>query len=409
MIKINGEFMSRMISRVFVRTSLIVVAVFGLSIGPMQLAEAQTPTSAMPVVVTGLSGRVIKGLYELYKKALNEIYNKALHTYKDLIYETDWQIPPTAANNMNRKTAEENAGEAVKKDSANEVVNDFAGIRARTEQQIDLLAKLAGDDVISGDQKGGIFSKPPANLKKRNQQAMKGNAMFDVESLLGQDTYKNTEEINNAKDFLDQVKGYASPPPVIRLAPKFDVPIADPQDPSKDVVTIGSKKPLSIKEIKKLYDTLQTEPDYQEYKRTYRGIVAARSIYLDNLRHSFQKRIAQVGGKSALQIRNEQTDRRLNEKYYNEMAEASPATVARETLFVLAEINSQLNAIREQNERLIIMDSISGLNQLAISNTMLDLQAKKVGGIIYCSDPKHEKEEICAGPEEDESTETLGQ
>ncbi|KPJ68077.1 MAG: hypothetical protein AMJ43_01340 [Coxiella sp. DG_40] len=401
--------MSRIILRIFSRTSLIIIAVFGLSIGPMQLAKAQAPTAGMPVTVAGLSGGVVKALYQLYKKALSEIYNKALVTYKDLIYETDWQIPPTTANNANRKTAEENASEAVKKDSADEVANDFAGIRARTEQQIGLLTKLAGDDVISGEDKGGVFSKPPANLKARNEQAMKGNAIFDVESLLGPNTYKNTEEINDAENFLDQVKSYVSPPPVIRLAPKFDVPISDPEDPSKDVVTIGGKKPLSIKDIKKLYDMLQTKPDYQEYKRTYRGIVAARSIYLDNLRHSFQKRVAQVGGKSALQIRNEQTDRRLDEKYYNEMAKASPATVARETLFVLAEINSQLNAIREQNERMIIMDSINGLNQLAVSNTMLDLQAKKVGEIIYCNDPKHEKETICTGPSENESTEALGQ
>ena len=401
--------MSRVISKIFLRTGLIVIAVFGLSIDPMQLAKAQTPTASMPVVVAGLSGQVVNALYKLYTKALSEIYNKALVTYKDLIYETDWQIPPTAANNANRKTAEGNAGEAAKKDSANEVANDFAGIRARTEQQIGLLAKLAGDDVISGEEKGGIFPKPPAGLKERNEQAMKGNALFDVESLIGPDTYKNTEEVNDAEGFLEQVKSYASPPPVIRLAPKFDVPITDPQDPSKDVVTIGSKKPLSVKDMKKLYDMLQTKLDYQDYKRTYRGVIAARSIYLDNLQHSFQKRAVQVSGKSALQIRNEQTDRRLDEKYYNEMAKASPATIARETLFVLAEINSQLNAIREQNERMVIMDSISGLNQLTISNTVLDMQAKKVGKIIYCSDPQHKKESVCAEAEKIEPTKAIEQ
>jgi hypothetical protein len=401
--------MSRVISRIFIRTSLIIITIFGLSIGPMQLAKAQTSPSSMPVVVTGFSGEVVNALYQIYKKALSEIYNKALVIYKDLIYETDWQIPPTAANNMNRKTAEGNAGEAAKKDSANEIANDFAGIRTKTEQQIGLLSKLAGDDVIDADQRGGIFSVPFTDLKDRNVQAMKGNALFDVESLVGPDTYKSAEEINNAKGFLDQVKSYASPPPVIRLAPKFDVPISDPQDPTKNVVTIGSKKPLSVKDIQKLYDMLQTKPDYQDYKRTYRGVIAARSIYLDNLQHSFQKRVSQVGDKSALQIRNEQVDRRLNEKYYNEMAKASPATIARETLFVLAEINSQLNAIREQNERMVIMNSISGLNQLAISNTVLNMQAQKVGKIIYCSDPQHKKESVCAEAEKIEPTEAIEQ
>lgn len=397
--------MSRIILRIFVKSSLIVIAVFGLSISKAQLAEAQVSPSSMPVVVTGFSGEVVNALYQIYKKALSEIYNKALVTYKDLVYETDWQIPPTAANNTNRKIAEGNAGEAAKKDSANEIVNDFAGIRTQTEQQIGLLSRLAGDDVIDANQSGGIFSIPFTDLKDRNAQAMKGNAMFDIESLVGPDTYKNTEEINNAKNFLDQIKSYVSPPPVIRLSPKFDVPISDPENPSRDVVTIGSKKPLSVKEIQKLYDMLQTKPDYQDYKRIYRSVIAARSVYLDNLQYSFQKRVAQVGKKSALQIRNEQTDRRLNGNYYNEMAKASPATIARETLFVLAEINSQLNAIREQNERIIIMDSINGLNQLASSNTMLDMKAKDVGEIIYCSDPKHEKEGICTGQNET----TLGQ
>jgi hypothetical protein len=212
---------------------------------------------------------------------------------------------------------------------------------------------------------------------------------------LGPDSYSNQNAANNAQAFLAQIESLAPPPPVIRLAPKFDVPITNPNDPDQDTATVGDKKPLSADDLKKMRDALNQDKGYRDYKTGYRGIVATRGVYLNNLLRAYQERVPQVNGKSALQIRNEHINSRLSQDYYDKMSKASPATVARETLFVLAEISSQINALQKQQDIMLTMNSINGLSQLVIGSNTVNMQAKDIGQMLYCMDPGHRKDKLC--------------
>ena len=366
----------------------VMVPVLALTVGSMQLAQADTTSG---VTISGLTSQVISALSNMYAG----LYNQALDDYKALAYEFDTQIPITVVNNNAQNTANTAVDKATQEQSAQTVKDSFAGIRAKTQEQLTLLEQPGEDDVIEGAASKSFFTGTSDAFKAENEKAKAGNAAFNIESLLGPNTYTNQKAMDDAQAFLTQLNSLAPSPTVIRLAPKFDVPIADPDDPSKDVATIGGKKALSADELKKMRDTLQEDKAYREYKRSYRGVIAARSIYLNNLLHSYQERVPQVGDKSALQIRDDKINGRLTQEYYDKMSKASPATVSRESLFVLAEISSQLNALREQQNLMIEMNSISGLNQLYLTSKMLDMQAKDIGKKIYCMDPEHEKEKIC--------------
>jgi len=383
------------------RLIVYVITAFAALISLMPLAEAQT---AMPVAVTDVQGRGQSVFVSMFKNSLGSAYNSGLKAYLALIYAPDPNLPATIDNMQNQDKANQAVAGAVQEASENAVVVAFAGVRDRTAAAAKLLDISAGDDVIQDVTDGSFFSPGVNVFDEINKAAVKNNAMFNVESLLGPDTYKDQDSEKKAISFLGQLVSYAPSPTVIRIGPIFDVPVSNPNDPTQDTISIGSDKKLTSKEIKDLQENiLQPSADYQKYKTTYRGVIAARSIYLNNLQRNYQERVPQVKGKSALELRNEQVNSRLTSDYYNQMAKATPATVARETLFVLAEINSQLNAMRNQNDRVIAMNSINGLGQMAITNTFLDMQAKNIGKLIVCNlkDYKDKYKDLCAA--------TLGQ
>ncbi len=364
-----------------------------LAIGPMQLVQAETGGGG--IIISGLSAEVIKALSNMYAN----FYNNAFENYKDLAYEFDPQIPITVVSNNSQNTANTAVDKAMQTQSSALVSSDFSGIREKTQQQLSLLTQPGEDDAIEGATSKGLFSGGGDAFKDENAKAKAGNVAFNVESLLGPDTYSDQNARNSAMVFLAQIENLAPPPPVIRLAPKFDVPITDPNNPDQDTATVGDKKPLSADDLKKMRDALSQDKEYRDYKAGYRGIIAARSLYLNNLLHAYQERVPQVNGKSALQIKNERINGRLTQDYYDKMSKASPATVARETLFVLAEISSQLNILQKQQNLMIEMNSIGGLNTLIIGSNMLNTQAKDIGQMLYCMDPSHKKDKICAAPE----------
>jgi hypothetical protein len=376
--------MNNLIRKTFTKSSLIIIALLALAVGPMKLVQADV--SGGRIVISGLSDEVIKALTNIYA----DLYNKVLKNYTDLAYEFDPQIPITVVSENAQNTANTAVDKAVQEQSAKMVSNAFSGTKKRTQAQLALLQQPAEDDAIEGAAGKGLFSRGDDAFKAENAKA----------SLLGPETYSDQTAMNNAQAFLAQVKSLAPPPPVIRLAPKFDVPITNPDDPSQDTATMGDKKALSSDQLKKMRDTLAQDKEYRDYKLSYRGVVAARSIYLNNLLRGYQERVPQVNGKSALQIRKERINGRLSQGYYDKMSKASPATVARETLFVLAEISRQLNALQKQQNLMIEMDSISGLNQLVLGSNMLNMQAKDIGQMLYCMDPGHKKEKICVSDTE---------
>ncbi|MCK4608585.1 MAG: hypothetical protein KAT71_03810 [Gammaproteobacteria bacterium] len=376
--------------------SFFLIATCTFGIGSTAFAATINGSGNIPVSVTGISDPVAQALANTFESSLINFYNQALEQYRDLMLETDNQIPATIEANDNQKTANEAMAKAIASDSDKAIQVAFGGVQAKDNASNTLFDLPAGDDVVTDNAKSsGLFFSSNDSFKDDNEEAAAGNAFFNNESLLGPETYSDKTDKQNALGYMAQLANFAPPPTVIRLGATFQVPIIDPKNPENKYATVGDKNPLSTSDIKNMQETLDQDPTYRSYKNLYRGLIAARSIYINNLSRSYQARVPQVDNKSAKQIRDERANRRLGQDYYKEMSTASPATVQRETLFVLADINSQLNAIRNQNERIIIMNSISGINQLTLGGTILNAQAQHIGKKVYCMDPEHKDDKVC--------------
>jgi hypothetical protein len=367
--------MKKIINKIFVKVRAIMVLVSILAIIPMQSAQA----SETDVVNTIIS-----------------VYNSILGVYADMVYQFDSQIAISMANNQSIIDFNSNVADELRKSVDVETFNAFAGIQAQNKKDIVSASIKAGDDVDINYANTGIFGVADDLIRQaKDIESQKNNALFNVEYLIGVDVYKDSAAKNNAIAYLEQTKSIAPPPPVIRLGATFDVPIVNSSDPKQKTATVGQKTPLSAKELDTLRKDLQNDQEYRNYKKSYRTLVAVRNMFLDNLQYSYQARLPQSNGKSLEQTRNEQVESRLTSEYYQNMSNATPGMVNREILFVLSEINNQLNEMRRQNERLIIMESVNSLNQIAQSSAVLTNTSQKIGLLIYCKVPANQNDSLC--------------
>ena len=141
---------------------------------------------------------------------------------------------------------------------------------------------------------------------------------------------------------------------------------------------------------------LQNRPEYQSYLVNNRSMMAALSVPLSNLYYIYLERLnltdqnnnknlvakhfRQMKGvdikalsanniHSLLELQNYIADHRANDpKWRKKILSSSPAAVQRETLFVLAEVESQLQRLHSDNERLLAVLSAAQLQMASIGN-----------------------------------------
>lgn len=366
--------MKKIIKKFTNKISAALIITSTLAITPIQSAKAAEISDLINTVIS--------------------VYNNMLAVYADAAYQFDPQID--IAMNNNKDILNTNINSAMKDYVDLETSNAFAGIRAQNKKDTLAANIKAGDDVDLNIKDISLFGGIDELSKQiKDAESQKNNYMFNVEYLLGPNVYSDTTAKNNAIAYLEQIKSISPPPPVIRIGATFDVPIMNMSDPNQKTATVGQKTPLTSKDLDKLRKDLQSDPIYRSYKKAYRSIVALRNLFLDNLHYSYQIRVPQSNGKSIEQMKDEQAASRLTPDYYQKMSTASPDTVGRETLFVLAEIRNELNEIRKQNERIIVMTSVNSLNQIAITVQNLNANAQQIGQLVYCKAPGNEEDPLC--------------
>lgn len=126
----------------------------------------------------------------------------------------------------------------------------------------------------------------------------------------------------------------------------------------------------------------------KEYTVILRAMLATRSVAADNLLTIYTRRLPIEGlgekmgmpGKkdaSAAEVENYLATRRTGSPdWYKSITKASSNTIARETLFVLTEIQQQLYGLRQDNERILATLSTMQLSDLA--SQLTGLEAKKM-------------------------------
>ena len=130
--------------------------------------------------------------------------------------------------------------------------------------------------------------------------------------------------------------------------------------------------------------TISNSAEYQDFAQSRRHIVAAQSAGLSNLYYLAQLRMPNSNNVSALSLSDAVAYSRTNPptngstNWYMQMQTALPAMVARETLFVLAEMQRDMHDMRKENQRLIAVLSMMQLSTLSASKQILNVKLTQV-------------------------------
>lgn len=216
------------------------------------------------------------------------------------------------------------------------------------------------------------------NRQQINTSANPNNIAFNINSLIGPVAYRayqTNNELINQGQLADTF---------IRLVTEADNPI----------------KTLDLKNLNSIqYSRLAAEPKFLDYLLDMRRYIATRSIGINNFYHLYAKRqprkdlAAKAGlptdtpgypNASPLQVEDYLAKKRImNPNWYASIEAASPTTVLREMLYVMAEMRFELYQQRMQNE--LVLATLSALQLQSTSTEKADILKKRdeVRKLIY--------------------------
>ena len=152
-------------------------------------------------------------------------------------------------------------------------------------------------------------------------------------------------------------------------------------------------------DINVLLNNLMNDPSYQKYQLTVRSNTAASSVSHDSLNHLIAERtpvknlgatanIKDANGKpiidaSPLDVEKYTATHRVKSKqWYDQVQAAAPATVQRETLVVLSEIEAQLYQAHLDRERMITLMATQQALLSSQNNMLLQSQSQSLNQTI---------------------------
>ncbi|MBN2689741.1 MAG: hypothetical protein JXR42_03985 [Gammaproteobacteria bacterium] len=318
------------------------------------------------------------------------VYNRALSVWSNMLYKLAPGIPVMMSRVNNNSKVVHEFSENLKSDSLSYTENFLSGLDKIKEVQNKLADKPAWDDYVENltstggsNSFGNIYQSASdyAVLKAKNAEAMKGNGGFDLESLLGVDVYATDDELNNATDFKNEILYSMAVPAILKINTRTCIPVSQDDGSTECVYT----KTLSAGDISNLRSELDKKPEYRQYKKNYRALVAMRNIYANPILHSYNKRVKSSSGKSLLQLQDDAINYRLSKKnsqYWAEIAKAPPVVLQREQLILLAQISKQLQVIEKQNEKLLIMTAVKGLQGMQSAVREFNGQSSVIAGEV---------------------------
>ncbi len=223
---------------------------------------------------------------------------------------------------------------------------------------------------------------PQIAVFNANPQAMPNNDnYFDINSLIGPDGYTSDQQ-TAAQYYINYI--------------------------SENYIPLGST--LSLKALASLsypafVNFQRNNTVYQTYQAGVRSYTALESVALSNYNQLMTERTVQqalgttigmtiptanglqpVSDASPLQVQEFIATHRINNpQWYKDMAAGSPFTVQRESLFVLAEIEAQLQQLHADNERLLTTLSALELGTALSQKTQLQIQETNVNSAIQAA------------------------
>lgn len=282
-----------------------------------------------------------------------------MKTVNDLIYEDNPSMPATVTGNVGAN----NARPAISKNSEANTLNAIkTSLTNKENKEVTRIATLPASDTYTNQTVSfNIFGN------QTTTNFAEGDKNFSLDTLLGTTNFSPSTQ-QQAENF-------------IQIASNLYNPILP------DITLKG----LSDSQVTEL----QKSPDFQKYEAALRAYIAAQSVGISNLNQMLAVRITQkdlgsntgltdsngnkITDASIMQVEEYLAKRRAtNKDWYDQMAAASPATVSRETLFVLAELRQQLFELQKQNERLLATMSMMQLQTGQLNRSLLEQTAAPV-------------------------------
>lgn len=223
---------------------------------------------------------------------------------------------------------------------------------------------------------------PQIAVFNSNPQAMPDNDdYFTVDSLLGPDAY--TQDQQNAAQYYVNF-------------------ITQSYNPLGSTLNLA---PLASLSYASFLNFQRNNLVYQNYQAGVRSYTAMNSLALSNYNLLMTERTVQSGlgttvgltvpsssglqpvaDASPLQVQEFMATRRINNvQWYKDMAAASPATVQRESLYVLAEIEAQLWQQHLDSERMIATLSAMELGSSMTLRNQLQIQESSVNSAVQAA------------------------
>lgn len=229
-----------------------------------------------------------------------------------------------------------------------------------------------------------------AELMNANVTSVEGNKILNINSLLSPLQYDeeqpdSDQQALDAQAFIQYVEKSAPSSQPVTLKANLTIPYSPATGRTSMVM-----KNVTQDDAKKIGDFLDTKTIYTKYKLTYRSDLASRLSLLNSLLQSYQDRVGTQKEPSVAKLAFMEANWRLQDpenpdSFYQQMLKAPPATIARHSLQLLAEIHNDLYNIQRQNERMIILQSITGLHAIAMTGLMGAASSEKqIGQLIYC-------------------------
>lgn len=327
-------------------------------------------------------------------ETLNNLHNKNMEMVKNnFIYAVDKWLEKINLNNKSLLTRQQKVDTAVSNSSASLVDYYLNGIGTKDDEEYKLSVMPAAEDTTAAatgvDYKNSAFTATPDNTD--STEINLNTAIMNTDSLLGPRQYSDAQK-DSAQSLLRYIEAIAPLPNVIRLGNECTVPFSKIANRNTTTLTLTGNGNDKKKKLSNIIADLSAKSEYRKYKVSYRSNIATRTMLLNNLLRIYQSRVAPQNSKSAAELEYEAATWRLQpaksgeQSYYDSINQASPAVVNREMLFLLAEIRHELYQLRQQNERMIALQSLSGLREMETAYKQGSFASNQsVSKLIYCA------------------------
>jgi len=320
-----------------------------ISISTASFAAAQSPSALY--------------LYKIYKLLYNSISTN-IKTTAALTYETPEDIGSMIQNNISQSVLGINSstlGKSLTLATVQNILNPrgknltnalyvtaFSGANANINRSSDIMVAPTHSMPIFG-------SATPA------QQSYAGNMNFSLNTLLTPSLYQGTQE-QSAEEFIQYATELYKPTAGLTFPNNFP---------------FNNNKKLQL---------LQNNTAYKKYMMTVRSTVAQESVALSNMNYLLSERLEQKTGAQKTSSRQQEqlaiTDEYGNPKWYKAMAKASPATIARATLYTMAGVRYQLYQNYKLMERMLATLSMIELADIRSSQVTTIIQKTAAQRVI---------------------------